>query len=154
MAFTQRTLRILYGLYAPLRPLDRIQPIGSRLKTRRAANLYQFWSKKTAQTLKLGAKAKGTELLLNCARQEYFSSVDQKALKLTTVEPIFLERKAGQEKVVSFYAKKARGAMARFVVENRAETVGDLKDFVTSGYAFQPAASEAHRLVFARDYPE
>ena len=158
MAFAQRRLRILSGLYGLLRPLDRIQPyrleMGSRLQTRRGANLYEFWGKKIAKTLNAHAEAEGTDLLLNCASQEYFGSVDQKALKLTIVEPVFLERKAGVEKVVSFYAKKARGAMARFVVENRAETVDDLKDFTAGGYAFQPAASAAHRLVFARDYPE
>ena len=158
MAFAQRRLRILSGLYGVLRPMDRIQPyrleMGSRLQTRRGANLYEFWGRKIAKTLNADAEAEGTDLLLNCASQEYFGSVDQKALKLTIVEPVFLERKAGQEKVVSFYAKKARGAMARFVIENRAETVDDLKDFTTGGYAFQPAASEAHRLVFARDYPD
>jgi uncharacterized protein len=156
--FAQRRLRILSGLYGVLRPMDRIQPyrleMGSRLQTRRGANLYEFWGRKIAKTLNADAETEGTNLLLNCASQEYFGSVDQKALKLTIVEPVFLERKAGQEKVVSFYAKKARGAMARFVIENRAGTVDDLKDFTTGGYAFQPAASEAHRLVFARTYPD
>ncbi|MEL0003187.1 MAG: peroxide stress protein YaaA [Rhodospirillales bacterium] len=156
MAFAQRRLRILSGLYGLLRPMDRIQPyrleMGSRLQTSRGSNLYEFWGQKLAQALNSEAQAEGTNLLLNCASQEYFGSVDQKALKLKIIEPVFLERKAGVEKVVSFYAKKARGAMARFVIENRAEMVDDLKDFSTGGYAFQPSASQANRLVFARDY--
>jgi cytoplasmic iron level regulating protein YaaA (DUF328/UPF0246 family) len=158
MAFAQRRLRILSGLYGLLRPMDRIQPyrleMGSRLQTSRGSNLYEFWGKKLAQALNSKAEAEGTNLLLNCASQEYFGSVDQETLNLTIVEPVFLERKGGVEKVVSFHAKKARGAMARFVVKNRAEMVDDLKDFNTDGYVFQASASKAHRLVFARDYAE
>jgi cytoplasmic iron level regulating protein YaaA (DUF328/UPF0246 family) len=158
MAFAQRRLRILSGLYGLLRPMDRIQPyrleMGSRLQTSRGSNLYEFWGKKLAQALNSEAEAEGTNLLLNCASQEYFGSVDQETLNLTIVEPVFLERKGGVEKVVSFHAKKARGAMARFVVKNRAEMVDDLKDFNTDGYVFQASASKAHRLVFARDYAE
>ena len=80
--------------------------------------------------------------------------MDRKALKLDVVEPVFLERKDGKEKIVSFFAKKARGAMARFVVENRVETLDGLKDFAAGGYEFQPDQSEGRRLVFVRDYPE
>jgi cytoplasmic iron level regulating protein YaaA (DUF328/UPF0246 family) len=157
MAFAQRRLRILSGLYGVLRPLDKIQPyrleMGSRMATRRGANLYEFWGKKIAKSLNADGEAEGADTLLNCASQEYFGSVDLKALKLTVVEPVFLERKDGVEKVVSFYAKKARGAMARFAIDNRIDTVDGLKDFTTGGYAFQPSASEANRIVFTRDYP-
>lgn len=156
MAFAQRRLRILSGLYGVLRPLDKIQPyrleMGSRMATRRGANLYEFWGKKIAKSLNADGEAEGADTLLNCASQEYFGSVDLKALKLTVVEPVFLERKDGVEKVVSFYAKKARGAMARFAIDNRIDTVDGLKDFTTGGYAFQPSASEANRIVFTRDY--
>lgn len=157
MAFAQRRLRILSGLYGVLRPLDRIQPyrleMGSRLATRRGKNLYEFWGRKIAEALNAEAEAEGTGLLLNCASQEYFGSVDLKALKPDVVEPVFLEHRDGAEKMVSFFAKKARGAMARFAIENRAETVDDLKAFAAGGYAYQPGQSEAGRLVFVRDYP-
>jgi len=158
MAFAQRRLRILSGLYGVLRPMDRIQPyrleMGSRLKTRRGATLYEFWGAKIAKTLNADAEAEGTETLLNCASQEYFGSVDRKALKLNVIEPVFLERKDGREKIVSFFAKKARGAMARFVIENRVETIEGLKAFSAGGYEHQPRTSDAQRLVFVRDYPQ
>lgn len=158
MLYAQRRLRILSGLYGLLRPLDRIQPyrleMGSRLQTRRAKSLYEFWGRKIAKTLNAEGEAEGTGLLLNCASQEYFGAVDRKALKLDVIEPVFMERKDGAEKIVSFFAKKARGAMARFVIENRAETVDDLKDFAVGGYEFQAEQSDARRLVFVRDYPE
>ncbi len=158
MAYAQRRLRILSGLYGLLRPLDRIQPyrleMGSRFQTRRAKNLYEYWGKKISKTLNAEGEAEGATMLLNCASQEYFGAVDRKALKLEVIEPVFLERKDGKEKIVSFFAKKARGAMARFVVENRVETLDGLKDFGVGGYEFQPEQSEDHRLVFVRDYPQ
>lgn len=158
MAFAQRRLRILSGLYGLLRPMDRIQPyrleMGSRLVTRRAGTLYEFWGKKIAKALNVEAEVEETKFLLNCASQEYFGSVDRKALTLDVIEPVFLERKDGVEKIVSFYAKKARGAMARFVIENQVETIQDLKDFSTGGYAYQSRTSDDHRLVFMRDYPK
>ncbi len=158
MAYAQRRLRILSGLYGLLRPLDRIQPyrleMGSKFQTRRAKNLYEYWGKRIANTLNAHAEEEGAGLLLNCASQEYFGAVDRKALKLDVVEPVFLERKDGKEKIFSFFAKKARGAMARFVVENQVETLDGVKDFATGGYEFQPEQSEGHRLVFVRDYPE
>lgn len=157
MAFAQRRLRILSGLYGILRPLDRIQPyrleMGSRLATRRGKNLYEFWGRKIAETLNAEAEAEGVSMLLNCASQEYFGSVDPGALKLDVVEPVFLEHKDGVEKMVSFFAKNARGAMARFAIERRAETIDDLKAFTVGGYEYQPEQSGDGRLVFVRDYP-
>ena len=158
MLYAQRRLRILSGLYGLLRPMDRIQPyrleMGSRLATRRGKTLYDFWRKTIAPALNEQAEAEGTGLLLNCASQEYFGSVELKKLRLDVIEPVFLERKDGREKMVSFFAKKARGAMARFAVETQAATIEDLKAFVTGGYEFQPDQSEGSRLVFVRDYPE
>ena len=158
MAYAQRRLRILSGLYGVLRPMDRIQPyrleMGSRLATRRGKTLYDFWRKKIAKALNEEAEGEGTDLLLNCASQEYFGSVDLKALKLKVIEPVFMERKDGREKIVSFFAKKARGAMARFVIETQAQTTDDLKAFATGGYDFQSEQSDQNRLVFVRDYPE
>ncbi|MEM7546298.1 MAG: peroxide stress protein YaaA [Pseudomonadota bacterium] len=158
MAFAQDHLRILSGLYGLLKPMDKIQAyrleMGSRLATRRAKSLYEYWGRKIAKTLNAEAEALGSDTLLNCASQEYFGAVDPDALTLKVVEPVFLERKDGTEKIVSFYAKKARGAMARFAVENRVLTVEGLKEFSADGYEFQPTQSEGARMVFARDYPE
>jgi cytoplasmic iron level regulating protein YaaA (DUF328/UPF0246 family) len=158
MAYAQRRLRILSGLYGLLRPLDCIQPyrleMGSRFETRRAKNLYEYWGKKIAKTLNAEGEAEGATMLLNCASQEYFGAVDRKALKLKVVEPVFLERKDSKEKIVSFFAKKARGTMARFAVENQVETLEALKEFGVGGYEYQPEQSQGQRLVFVRDYPE
>jgi cytoplasmic iron level regulating protein YaaA (DUF328/UPF0246 family) len=156
--WAQDHLRILSGLYGILRPLDVIQPyrleMGSKLKTRRGKNLYEFWGDKISCKLNEQAAAQKCDTLINCASQEYFGAVDRKALNLRVVTPVFMERKNGQEKIVSFFAKKARGALARFVVQNRLTDPESLKDFDLGGYSFQPAQSEQDRWVFLRDYPK
>ena len=153
--YAQRHLRILSGLYGVLRPMDAIQPyrleMGSRLKTRRGANLYQFWRDLPARALNEAAEAAGSTILVNCASQEYFGAVDREKLKPRLIEPAFMEVKAGVPKIVSFFAKKARGSMARFIVENRVNDPEGLKDFDLGGYRFDAAASESDRLVFLRD---
>ncbi|WP_270725616.1 peroxide stress protein YaaA [Shimia sp. Alg240-R146] len=158
MRFAQDHLRILSGLYGVLRPLDAIQPyrleMGSRLKTRRGKSLYDYWRDGPAKALRSQAEAVGTDTLLNCASQEYFGAVDLKALKLRVVTPVFMEERNGQAKIVSFFAKKARGSMARFVIQNRIANAENAKDFDFGGYAFQPEMSEGDRWVFLRDYPE
>ena len=150
----QERLRILSGLYGLLRPLDAIQPyrleMGSRLKTRRGTNLYQFWGKDIAKRLNADAEALGTDTLVNCASQEYFGAVDLTALNLRVVTPQFYELKNGEPKIVSFFAKKARGAMARFIIENRVTNIDGLKDFDLGGYRFAPKASDGDILVFHR----
>ena len=152
LARAQERLRILSGLYGLLRPLDAIQPyrleMGSRLKTRRGTNLYQFWGDGIARALNAQAEALGTDTLVNCASQEYFGAVDLGALNLRVVTPQFYELKNGQPKIVSFFAKKARGAMARFILENRVSTVDGLKDFDLGGYRF--AETQGDTLVFHR----
>lgn len=154
MAFAQKRLRILSGLYGLLRPLDKIQPyrleMGSRLETRRGASLYDYWGPRLAKALNVEAEALGTDTLVNCASQEYFGAVDRKALKLRVIEPVFLENRNGVEKVISFFAKKARGAMARFIIHNRVETVEGLQAFDIDGYGFEPGKSDGDRLVFSR----
>lgn len=154
MAFAQDRLRILSGLYGLLRPMDKIQPyrleMGSRLETRRGASLYEYWGPRLAKALNEQADIVGTDVLVNCASQEYFGAVDRKALKLRVIEPVFLENKNGVEKIVSFYAKKARGAMARFIIQNRIDTPDALKDFATDGYQFRSGLSEGDRWVFSR----
>ncbi|WP_372885157.1 peroxide stress protein YaaA [Shimia sp.] len=156
--WAQEHLRILSGLYGALRPRDAIQPhrleMGSRLKTRRGKNLYEFWRDSIARALNAQAEEIGTDTLVNCASQEYFGAVDPKALKLRVITPVFMENKGGSPKIVSFFAKKARGSMARFIIQNRLADPESLKDFDLGGYAYQPDMSEGDRMVFLRDYPE
>ena len=154
LRWAQDRLRILSGLYGLLRPLDAIQPyrleMGSKLATAKAADLYGFWGKRLAQALNAQAEALGTETLVNCASQEYFGAVDKGALKLRVITPVFLEDKAGDAKIVSFFAKQARGAMARFIAENRLTDPETVQDFDTGGYRFQPQLSDGDRWIFLR----
>ncbi|MDG1739565.1 MAG: peroxide stress protein YaaA [Paracoccaceae bacterium] len=156
--WAQDHLRILSGLYGVLRPLDAIQPyrleMGSRLKTRRGKNLYDYWGTQISKALVAQADELGTETLVNCASQEYFGAADTKALKLRVITPVFMEEKNGEAKIVSFFAKKARGSMARFVIQRRVTDPEGLKDFDFGGYKYQPKMSEGDRWVFHRDYPE
>ena len=158
MDWAQDHLRILSGLYGLLRPKDAIQPyrleMGSRLKTRRGTSLYDYWGDKIATTLNDHAQAVGADTLINCASQEYFGAADRKALKLRVVTPQFMEVKDSKPRIVSFFAKRARGAMARYVVENRLTDPEDIKGFSTGGYAFDPGLSEGDKWVFVRDYPK
>jgi hypothetical protein len=154
LAWAQEHLRILSGLYGVLRPLDAIQPyrleMGSKLKTRRGANLYDYWGDQLSKALNAQAEAVGTDVLVNCASQEYFGAVPEKALKLRVVTPQFMEDKNGTPKIVSFYAKKARGAMARFIVQNRLTDPDSLRDFDLGGYAWREDLSSPDKPVFVR----
>ncbi len=154
-ARAQSHMRILSGLYGVLRPMDAIQPyrleMGSRLKTRRGRNLYDFWGKDIAKALNETAVKVGSDTLVNCASQEYFGAVDLSALKLKVVTPQFYEVKNGKPAIVSFFAKKARGAMARFIVENRVSDVAGLKDFDLGGYRFAETSDDGATLVFRRE---
>ena len=157
MRWAQGHLRILSGLYGVLRPLDQIQAyrleMGSRLKTKRGGSLYAYWGQQISKALNVQAEIVGAKSLINCASQEYFGAVDIKALSLRVVTPQFLELKDGKPKIISFYAKKARGAMARFVVQNRLLDVAQITDFEVGGYAYQPSQSSPERPVFMRVYP-
>lgn len=159
MAWAQDHLRILSGLYGLLRPLDAIQPyrleMGSRLKTRRGQSLYDYWRDDLSKALNAQAKQLGTDVLVNCASQEYFGAVAPKALKLRVITPAFLEDKGDAKgpKIVSFFAKKARGAMARYVIQNRLKDADSLQGFGSDGYEFRAALSEPDRPVFVRPYP-
>lgn len=155
VVYAQDHLRILSGLYGALRPLDGIQAyrleMGSRLATPKGKNLYEFWGNKVAHHLNESAKACDAKYVLNCASTEYFSVVIQDILQPKVITPVFLERRDGVEKIISFYAKKARGAMARFVVENRVKDTKQLCDFNSGGYEFDPSQSDATTFVFSRD---
>lgn len=158
MRWAQEHLRILSGLYGVLRPLDAIQPyrleMGSRLKTRRGKSLYEYWRDGPARALRAQAEQIGTDTLVNCASQEYFGAVDLKRLGLRVITPQFMEIKDGRPKIVSFFAKKARGSMARFIVRNRITDAGGLMDFDYGGYAYDPDLGTEDAPVFLRDYPE
>lgn len=155
--YAQDHLRILSGLYGLLRPRDAIQPyrleMGSRLKTRRGQSLYDYWRDDIAKALNAQAAALGTDTLVNCASQEYFGAVAPKALKLRVITPVFMEDKGTGPKIVSFFAKRARGAMARHVVQNRVTDVDGLRAFDADGYRFDAARSDDDKLVFVRPYP-
>ena len=156
MAWAQDRLRILSGLYGLLRPLDAIQPyrleMGSRLKTRRGASLYDYWRDVPAKALNAQAEATGSDVLVNCASQEYFGAVDLKALKPRVITPQFMEDKNGTPKIVSFFAKRARGAMARFIVQNRLTGPAAITDFDSGGYVYRPDLSATDKPVFVRPY--
>ena len=152
--WAQGHMRILSGLYGVLRPLDGIQPyrleMGSRLKTRRGKSLYDYWGDQLAKALNRAAEAVEADTLVNCASQEYFGAVELKALKPKVITPQFYEVKNGKPAIVSFFAKKARGAMARYIVENRVVDPAALKGFDLGGYRFEGLANDGESPVFHR----
>lgn len=156
LAWAQEHLRILSGLYGLLRPLDAIQAyrleMGSKLKTRRGTSLYDYWGDQLSRALNAQAAEIGTDVLVNCASQEYFGAVVPKALKLRVITPVFMEDKGKLPKVVSFFAKRARGAMARYIVQRRLTDPAALVEFDAGGYVYQPDMSEPDRPVFLRPY--
>ncbi|WP_417523282.1 peroxide stress protein YaaA [Marinovum sp.] len=155
LRYAQDHLRVLSGLYGVLRPLDAIQPyrleMGSRLKTRRGSNLYHYWGDRIAKALNAQGEATGSEVLVNCASQEYFGAVDLKALKLQVITPQFYDMKNGQPKIISFFAKKARGSMARYLVQNRLRRPEDLLGFDLGGYRYSAELSAPDKPAFLHD---
>ena len=154
LGWAQCHLRILSGLYGLLRPLDWIQPyrleMGTRLKTRRGASLYDFWGDRISKALNADAEGHADPTLVNLASQEYFGAVDAKALKLPVVNIHFREEKDGESRIISFFAKKARGTMARYAIENRIDRAEDLKAFDRDGYGFQASPSTENDWIFTR----
>ncbi len=152
----QKVLRILSGLYGVLRPLDLMLPyrleMGSKLKTGRGRNLYQFWGHHIADELnKAMVDSPGQPALINLASNEYFKSVDAKVLEAPVISPSFLDAKGdGPYRTVSFFAKRARGAMAGWIVTSRAKDSSDLEGFNGLGYAFSPERSTELQPVFTR----
>ncbi len=155
-AFAQKHLRILSGLYGLLRPADAIQPyrleMGTRLKTKRGRCLYDFWGDRIAVALNEAAEGHREKTLINLASQEYFGAVDARALTLPVITCRFFEEKDGVARQISFFAKKARGLMARYAIDNRIERSEDLKGFDVAGYTFRKALSSDHDWVFHRPY--
>jgi uncharacterized protein len=156
--WAQDHLRILSGLYGVLRPLDAIAPyrleMGTRLKTKRGASLYAFWGKRLSQALNDDLQGQDTPTIINLASTEYFGAVDVKALKARVITCHFKEIQDGKARVLSFYAKKARGLMARFAIENRIMDPHQLQEFAVEDYRFDAALSGDNNWVFARPQPE
>lgn len=153
-AAAQKQIRILSGLYGVLRPLDRMQPyrleMGTKFKNARGNNLYQFWGTIITELLNKDLKASGSDLVVNLASNEYFSSVKTKELNGQLITPVFKDEKNGAFKIISFYSKKARGMMADFIVRNQVQSIEELKAFNISGYQFNDEASDSKQLVFLR----
>ena len=164
LQYAQKHLRILSGLYGMLRPLDNMQPyrleMGTRLKFdakgKAYRNLYDFWGERLAEDLGTQLEAlgpgvrKADRLIVNLASQEYFKVVDKRPLRRKIITPVFKDRKGHDYKVVSFWAKKARGAMVRFIIDHRIKRVDNLKNFDVDGYSFRGDLSDEAQLVFTR----
>ena len=148
----QDQLRILSGLYGILKPLDLMQAyrleMGTKLPVGENKNLYDFW--KTTVTKALNKELDKDELFINLASNEYFSVVDVKGLKVPVITPEFKDYKNGKLKIISFFAKKARGMMVRYIIETDAKTIDDLKGFNYGGYQFEANLSKGNQLVFTR----
>jgi len=155
LGWVQDHVCILSGLYGVLRPLDYMQPyrleMGTPLANAHGSNLYKFWGAKISHYLNERLQRDVSPVVVNLASQEYFKAVDAKVLKARVVECVFEERKGDQYKIVSFYAKRARGLMARYAATHRVVTPHQLEGFDAEGYAFNAAASRTDRLVFRRD---
>ncbi|MDB6444570.1 hypothetical protein SAMN03159507_03877 [Pseudomonas sp. NFACC32-1] len=152
----QRHLRMLSGLYGLLRPLDLMQPyrleMGTKLANARGKDLYAFWGTRISEWLNEALADQGDDVLLNLASNEYFSAVKRSALKARVIDTEFKDLKNGQYKIISFYAKKARGLMSRFVIQERINDPHLLKQFDVQGYRFSAQQSSSQKLVFLRDH--
>lgn len=150
----QQRVRILSGLYGVLRPFDLTYPyrleMGIKFANAKGANLYQFWGSTIAKTLNEHAKETGSEVLINLASNEYAKAIDRKALALREVVVQFKEQKGNQLKTIGLMAKRARGMMARFIVEEKPKTPKDLQDFTSGGYRFDDTLSSENELLFVR----
>ncbi len=155
--FAQKHLRILSGLYGLLRPLDYIQPyrleMGTKFANEGGDNLYQFWGEQITDAMNAQLKKSKSDVLLNLASNEYFKSIQQKSINADIITPVFKDLKNGKYKIISFYAKKARGLMSAYVIKNQLTDVEDIKQFDTDGYRYNASMSSAREWVFTRDEP-
>lgn len=156
--YAQEHLRMLSGLYGLLRPLDLMMPyrleMGTKLANARGKDLYAFWGERISEWLNQALADQGDDLLLNLASNEYFSAVKRKALNARVINTEFRDLKNGQYKIISFYAKKARGLMSRFVITERIARPADLKAFDSQGYRYSDKDSNPDNLVFLRDHAD
>ncbi len=157
LAFAQKHLRILSGLYGLLRPLDLMQPyrleMGLRFANSGGKNLYEFWGDSITQMLNKHLKTSGSPVLVNLASNEYFKAVKPRQLDAEVITPAFRDLKNGKYKMISFYAKKARGLMAKYIVTEGLNDPEGLKDFAVEGYYYSAEQSSATDWVFLRDAP-
>ena len=154
MKFAQKHIRILSGLYGILKPLDVMKPyrleMGTKLETPKGKNLYEFWGNKITDKLNQNCIDSKNEYLINLASNEYFDSVNKSELLKKVVTPKFLDKKNGNYKVISFFAKKARGAMASYIIKNKIQTLDELQNFQGLDYKFCTERSDSSNLVFIR----
>lgn len=155
IARAQKHLRILSGLYGLLRPLDLMQAyrleMGTRLANKQGTNLYQFWGNTITDEVNLALEEQGDDILVNLASNEYFKAVKPKLVKGSIITPVFKDRKNGQYKVISFFAKKARGMMVRYILDNKVSTLAELIKFDSAGYHYCEAESTDASPVFLRE---
>ena len=155
LEFAQVHLRILSGLYGLLRPLDLMQPyrleMGLKFSNQRGKNLYEFWGERITDAINADLASASTETLVNLASNEYFKAVKIKSLNADIITPQFKDLRNGQYKMISFFAKKARGVMARYIIDNQLTDPEQLKSFTASGYYFSAEQSSGNNLVFLRD---
>ena len=153
--FAQKHLRILSGLYGVLRPLDLMQPyrleMGTKLKTKGGSNLYEFWGEQIAENIQNALGSSGSNTLVNLASKEYFSSIRRDSLETTIITPDFKDKKGDGYRIISFWAKKARGSMCEFMIRNRITEAEGLKDFAVDGYRFNSKLSKGNNWIFTRD---
>jgi cytoplasmic iron level regulating protein YaaA (DUF328/UPF0246 family) len=152
--FAQKHIRILSGLYGILRPLDLMKPyrleMGTKLETSKGKNLYEFWGNKIQKNVLEELKKQKSDLLINLASKEYFSVLGKVPEDINVVSPTFKDYKNGKYKIISFYAKKARGLMARWIIQNKVKDFEDLANFNVDGYKYSKAESTATTPVFLR----
>jgi cytoplasmic iron level regulating protein YaaA (DUF328/UPF0246 family) len=153
--FAQQHLRILSGLYGVLRPLDLMQPyrleMSTKLANAQGKDLYSFWGERITQTINKALKAQGDDILINLASNEYFKSIKPKLLEGRIITPQFKEKKNGSYRTISIFAKRARGLMSRYIIENRLQDPQAIKTFKTDGYRFSRQLSKDDQWVFVRD---
>ncbi len=158
LQFAQQHLRILSGLYGVLKPLDLMQPyrleMGTKLNNQRGKNLYEFWGTTICDYLNQELAAQTNPVLINLASNEYYKAAKEKSIQSRIITPQFKDWKNGQYKMISFYAKKARGLMTRYIIQNRIENPEQLKDFDLEGYRFAESMSEGDSWTFIRDHEE
>jgi cytoplasmic iron level regulating protein YaaA (DUF328/UPF0246 family) len=156
LGFAQSKLRILSGLYGLLKPLDLMQPyrleMGTKLNNKRGKDLYQFWGSSLTDALNQELTTSQTPVLVNLASNEYFRSVQPRQLDARLITPVFKDWKNGQYKIISFYAKKARGLMARYIIQNRIQDPEQLRHFDLDGYRFAESMSQGDTWTFIRDH--
>ena len=154
LEFAQKNIRILSGLYGILRPLDLMKPyrleMGTTFANEKGKNLYEYWDDSLAKSIKKDLRNHRENIVINCASLEYFKAIDYPSLNADIITPHFKDMKNGQYKMISFYAKKARGMMARFIIQNQIESVDDILAFDLGGYSYNASLSVPNQPVFTR----